>query len=263
MIKMVVFDVDGTLYDCVNHEIPLSAIQAIHKMKEKGILFVIATGRAHYGLGKALNDLQPDYILSINGGCLVDRCHHILHAHTFNLEEVQSLIDFCHQNQAGLLWKFPQHMYIYQYPEKIDWIEGQMRSDIGTEPFIHCPSQDHHLIESPMACCIHANSKKVQEFQKNHQTIDFIQYSEQGYDVVPKGINKGVGLSDLMNYLNLSSNEVICIGDNYNDLEMMKKVDFSIAMGNAVDEVKKWASYTTLASSENGIAHALQYLKII
>ena len=52
-IKMLVFDVDGTLYDLVEHCIPTSCIEAIKQAKEHGYIFVIATGRAHYGLGKS------------------------------------------------------------------------------------------------------------------------------------------------------------------------------------------------------------------
>ena len=60
MIKMLVFDVDGTLYDLNRHEIPRSCQEAIAKAKRSGLIFVIATGRTHYGLGAALNALEPD-----------------------------------------------------------------------------------------------------------------------------------------------------------------------------------------------------------
>ncbi len=82
-IKMIVFDVDGTLYDLVRHEIPHSAVTAIQKAKQNGILFVIATGRTYYGLGKALNDLQPDYILSVSGGVVTDQNQKIITHHDF------------------------------------------------------------------------------------------------------------------------------------------------------------------------------------
>lgn len=94
-------------------------------------------------------------------------------------------------------------------------------------------------------------------------SIAFLRYSEDGFDVVPKGINKSVGLKDLMDYLHLSHDEVACIGDNYNDLEMMEIAGTAIAMGNAIPEVKAKADFITTASDQDGIANALKYLGCI
>ena len=259
-IKMLVFDVDGTLYDLKKHEIPLSTILAIQKAKENGYLFVIATGRAHYGLGKALNDLKPDYILSVSGGMVVNSHHEVISHHDFIKEDVEELLDFCHENEAGLVFKFMDHMYIYQHPEKIDWLKGQMESDIGNEPFIDCPQQNAHHFSLPQSACIHADPIQVQKAFGNHPRIEFVQYSKDGYDVVLKGINKGVGLKELRNFLKLKKEEVACFGDNFNDLEMMEEAGFSIAMGNAIDEVKDIADYITTSSDQDGIYHALKYL---
>lgn len=259
-IKMLVFDVDGTLYDLVKHEIPSSAIKAIQKAKENGYYFVIATGRAHYGLGKALNDLKPDFILSVSGGMVVNANHEVITHHDLEKNDVLELIDFCHQQEAGLVFKFMDHMYIYQYPEKVDWLKGQMESDIGHEPFIDCPTQDRHLVEMPQSASVHADPNEVDRVYGNHPRIQFIQYSKDGYDVVLRGINKGVGLKELMDYLHLEKDEVACIGDNYNDLEMMDVAGYKVAMGNAIDELKEMADFVTTSSDQDGIYHALKHL---
>lgn len=259
-IKMLVFDVDGTLYDLVKHEIPLSAVAAIQKAKENGYYFVIASGRAHYGLGKALNDLHPDFVLAMSGGVVVKGTHQVISHHDFNDADVQQLLDFCHEQDAGLIFKFLDHMYIYQHPEKIDWLEGQMNSDIGKEPFRDCPMQNQHLFARPQSASIHADPKVVEKVFANHERIQFLPYSADGFDVVLKGMNKGVGLRTLMDYLQLSKEEVACIGDNFNDLEMMQTAGYRIAMGNAIDEIKEIADYVTTASDQDGIYRALKHL---
>ena len=259
-IKMLVFDVDGTLYDLTNHEIPLSAVNAIKQAKKNGYDFVIATGRAHYGLGKALNDLHPDFVLSVSGGVIVDHNQHVISHHDFQKQDVEQLLEFAHQYEAGLIFKFLDHMYIYQHPEKIDWLEGQINSDIGKTPFIDCPMQDHHHIALPQSASIHADPKAVEQVFAHHPRISFLPYSADGYDVVLKGINKGVGLQTLMEHLHLQKEEVACIGDNYNDLEMMQVAGYRIAMGNAVKEVKENADFVTSDSNQDGIYHALRHL---
>lgn len=262
-IKMLVFDVDGTLYDLVEHCIPTSCIKAIKQAKENGYIFVIATGRAHYGLGKALHDLQPDYILSASGGVVVDKDGKVISYHDISAQAVHELLDFCHKEEAGLVFKFLDHMYIYQHAEKIDWLKGQMESDIGKAPFIFHEEQTRHLQDLPQSASVHADPKMVKEVFQDHKEIAFLQYSKDGYDVVPQGVHKGIGLQELMDYLHLTKEEVACFGDNYNDLEMMDVAGWRIAMGNAIDELKEKADYVTTASHEDGIYLALQHLHCI
>ena len=115
--KMAVFDVDGTLYDLDEHIVPESCKEALVQMKNNGILFSIATGRAHYGLGKAINDLHADYILAANGGVVVDKNKTILSHCDMTLQECEDLLDFAHKTDAGLVFKFPDHVH-FPVPRK-------------------------------------------------------------------------------------------------------------------------------------------------
>lgn len=261
-IKMLVFDVDGTLYDLKRHEIPNSCIKAISLAKEHGYLFVIATGRAHYGLGAALESLGADYILSSNGGVIVDKKNNIISHNDITLPECEQLLSFAHKEEAGLIFKFLDHMYIYQHPEKVDWLQGQLESDIGDAPFIHHIEQNQHRKTLPQSASIHASAMAVEAFSKQ-SSLSFHQFSECGFDVAMQGVNKGSGLSSLMKHLHLSQEEVVCFGDNYNDLEMMEVAGYAVAMGNAVAQVKQKADFITSACDQDGIYHALQHLHCI
>ena len=143
-LKLIIFDVDGTLYDLKSHCIQQSCTEAIRQLKRNKIRFAIASGRAHYGMGKALNDLRADYIIADSGGVIVDSEGNMLYHEDMPFAECCQLLEFARQEEAGLVYKFPQHMYIYQHPEKVDWLQGQMNSDIGSEPFIFHPEQDRH-----------------------------------------------------------------------------------------------------------------------
>lgn len=262
-IKMIVFDVDGTLYDLEKKEIPSSTIYAINKLKKLGIKFVIASGRTHYALGKAINDLNPDYIISCSGSVISDSNKKIINSIDISKHDTQTLVDFANKYDAGLVFKFDDHMYIYNHPEKINWLKGQMESDIGKEPFIFHPEQTRHFANLPQACCIHADETLINDILKPNTNLAFLKYITDGYDVITKGTNKAVGLKMLLDHLQMQEDEVMCFGDNYNDIEMMKMIKNSVAMGNAVDEIKAIASYTTTKSSDNGIYNALIKLGII
>lgn len=224
--------------------------------------FVIATGRAHYGLGAALESLGADYILSSNGGVIVDKENKVISHTDITLSECDQLLTFAHHVEAGLIFKFLDHMYIYQHPEKVDWLQGQLESDIGSAPFIHHPQQIHHQEVLPQSASIHADAKQIEAFAKQ-SSLSFHQFSESGFDVAPQGVNKGSGLTTLMRHLHLTKEEVVCFGDNYNDLEMMEIAGYAVAMGNAVTKVKQKADYITSACDQDGIYLALQHLHCI
>lgn len=262
MIKMCIFDVDGTLYDYYHHRILDSTIETIQKLKENNIICVIATGRVHYGLGRALDDLKMDYVIAVNGAVIASQ-DEVLERFDFSLEDVLDILTFSREEEAGLCFKFIDKTYIYQHPEKIDWYEGQTKSDIGTGPFKDCFSQDHHFIDLPQSASIHAPYDKIKMAFQKHPRLDFVQYSEDGFDIVLKGINKGVGIEKLANLLNIQKDEIMVIGDNYNDLEMFDKAGIRVAMGNAVEAVKEKADYVTADCASDGIYQAAKYFNLI
>ena len=262
MIKLCIFDVDGTLYDLKQHRIPDSTILAIQKLKEKGILCCIATGRCHYALGKALNDLNMDYVIAVNGNVIVDQNQNVLYRQDLDSQEVEKLVSFALENQAGFCLKFIDAIYIYQYPEKIDWFEGQINSDIGKEPFKDGSAMNHHKMASPQSASIHASKHQIEKAFKE-SNLDFLQYSEDGFDVVSKHSSKKTGIEKLMSLCNIKRNEIVVFGDNYNDLEMFQTADIRVAMGNAVDELKQHATFITKDCDQDGIYHACVRLKLI
>ena len=75
--------------------------------------------------------------------------------------------------------------------------------------------------------------------------------------------NKAIGIQKLLEYLNISKDEVIAFGDGHNDAEMLEYVGLGIAMGNALDKVKKASNYITTRIDDDGIYNALKHFNII
>ena len=263
MIKMCVFDVDGTLFDLKTRTILESTVVALKKLQENGIKICVASGRCHYALGSTLNALNFDYVVAVNGAVVVDKDKNILYRNDFTQDDVNQLNEFCYEYDAGLIWKFIDHMYVYQNPDKVHWYAKQIASDIGKEPFIDCFEKNRHLVDIPQSCSIHVDPLAVSEVFGDSSTIDFIQYSADGYDVVVKGNDKGKGLHQLLAMTGVSEDEVIVFGDNLNDLAMFKVAGVGVAMGNAVDEVKQIATYITDDSDQDGIYNACKHFNLI
>ena len=79
-------------------------------------------------------------------------------------------------------------------------------------------------------------------------------------EVMGKNIDKAASLQRLIEHLGIKQDEVICFGDGYNDLTMIKFAGLGVAMANSVDDVKKHANYVTLSNDEEGIYECLKIL---
>ena len=72
-----------------------------------------------------------------------------------------------------------------------------------------------------------------------------------------KDCNKAIGLEKLAQYLKISKEEIIAIGDADNDKEMIEYAGLGVAMGNAKDEIKQLADFVTKSNEEDGVAYVI------
>jgi Cof subfamily protein (haloacid dehalogenase superfamily) len=82
-------------------------------------------------------------------------------------------------------------------------------------------------------------------------------------DVVPMGISKRVGIDKMLEHFQIGLDECMAFGDGGNDIQMLSHVGIGIAMGNASDEVKKYADYITDSVDEDGVFKALKHFNVI
>ena len=94
MLKLLVFDVDGTLYDLKHHEIPQSCRKAIARAKQNGLRFCHCDRPDALWVRAALNAPQPDYILAVNGAVVADGQGRILSHHDFTPAMVERINAF-------------------------------------------------------------------------------------------------------------------------------------------------------------------------
>jgi hydroxymethylpyrimidine pyrophosphatase-like HAD family hydrolase len=79
-------------------------------------------------------------------------------------------------------------------------------------------------------------------------------------DVTPAGTNKGTLVAELARRLAVPSEEIVTLGDMENDVAMFRNSGFSIAMGNATEEVKRAANAVTVTNDQDGFAAAIEQI---
>lgn len=259
--KFIVSDLDETLLND-EHQVCQANIDAIHKAGSLGVKFIPATGRGYKSIEDTLKTLnlygkENEYVLSLNG-CSI----------THNLDESSLLFDGLDFETIHDLYQFGRTkdvcihiytrdtVYVYNFNEdERNRFHAQGVSYIElTEPSID------FLKNQPIAKILYENlntdylesfETDMKDLTKNKVTIS---YSSNRYMEFNKiGVNKGDAMLKLAEMLDVKQEEIIAVGDNYNDLSMLSKAGLSVAAGNAVEAVKQQCDYVCKNTHNDGV----------
>lgn len=261
--KVIAFDLDGTLVDDQKHLLP-STLTSVLQVQQMGIKVVLATGRPTFGTLHIAEQLRlaeyGGYIVSYNGG-KITACHtgEIIARHTIPLELIPTI--YTKVNEAGLqmlsyrrgeiLTEEPHHPLV----EIESWVNGNM-------PVTEVANLVEALQKEPFKIAVLGKQQEVLDM-KTILELELgnrlsITVSHEGFlEIAPLQVEKGNALSFLLKELNASPEELIAVGDNYNDIGMMQIAGLGVAMANASEAVKRMADYVTTSNTSNGIQHLI------
>lgn len=257
MYRLIACDLDETLLDKDRHVSPKTQ-ETIQTAETKGLIFVPATGRGFYSINQTIQELgaagQPQhYMIGFNGGIIVEnQGPRIIKEFPLSFELLNRLFDFGSQYDVAIhLYTFEQTYVYHSNPDEDRYLttiphEKRLDNDLQFLKNQTCykvlfQNLDRHYLE-----------KLQQDLPKDLQAALEISYSSNRYiEFNPKGVNKGMALELLAEYLKLPMNETIAIGDNANDLAMIEAAALGVAVANAVPSVKTAAQHITTANHEH------------
>jgi Cof subfamily protein (haloacid dehalogenase superfamily) len=258
-ISLVLADVDGTL---VNEQKVLTkrAQAAVQHLREAGIRFAITSGRPPRGMAMLLDDLKLDTpIAGFNGGIFVTPQLAIIEQKTLPDDIAAQAIELI--RACGLdAWVYrgndwlitnadaphvAREAWTVQFKPTIVGDVGGNRRQIAK---IVGVSDEHDKVQR---CEAEAQAAFGQRATANRSQPYYV-------DITHKDANKGAVVEFLSQHLEVPVAEIATIGDQPNDVLMFKRSGFSIAMGNASDQVKEQASVTTDTYNDEGFAKAME-----
>jgi Cof subfamily protein (haloacid dehalogenase superfamily) len=262
--KLICLDIDGTLLNS-QHQISPSTKAIIQRVvNEKQAPVILVSARMPKGirfLQRELNISQP--IICYSGALVMDHETGILLNQTITLSQVQQAYDLARTVGAHMSLYGGDEWFI---EESDEWAE-QESAITNISPSIMKfrellqrwgeentgPNKILYMAE-PGA--IHRLERRL----KGHFSDNLNIYpSKPTYlEIMPKNASKTSAIEFLCRRLAIHRSEIIAIGDNYNDLDMLKFAGLGIAMGNAPDPVKLSAAEVTLSNDEEGVAAAIQ-----
>jgi hydroxymethylpyrimidine pyrophosphatase-like HAD family hydrolase len=100
--------------------------------------------------------------------------------------------------------------------------------------------------------------KAVRQLEKVVTGLDMLESAPGRLELVSTGVSKAKGLQMLGNYLGITSGQMVAIGAQDTDVEMIKQVGLGVAMGNATESVKNVADWLTRSNEQNGVSYMIK-----
>lgn len=256
-IKMVFFDIDDTLRVKDTGYMPESIKTVFAKLKEKGILTGIASGRARYGVPKEVQDLNADYCVKLNGAYAKDNQKNIIFQAPIPDEIVVRYKEWAdavgiHYGMAG------RHEAVLS-----------VRNDLVSNTIDHVyeglevdPNyNEKHDIYQMWTFEEKGDALQLPDDLAEH--LRLVRWHDNSSDVVLKGTSKALGVSKVVEHLGLKPENILVFGDERNDLELFDYAGISVAMEISHPLTKEKADFITKKVEEDGIQYALEELGLI
>jgi len=270
-IQLIAMDLDGTLLHTDGH-IPAANARAIREAAASGVEIVIVTGRRFTSARTIAGEIACDVHLICSNGALIKSCDGTTHfrqllASATARAVLEATAEF--RGSAGVIFDRPRERQIYF--ERVDW-EGPF---VG--PYLR-RHRDQVAVVSPLTQCLDGEDpveilyldtcsrvtrtiKILESLAPEHKfTLALTEYPHRDLsmlDVLAPGVNKGTALAEWVRLRGVPRENVMAIGDNWNDREMLEYAGLPIVMGNSIPELKSLGWSVTGTNDDCGLAEAI------
>lgn len=262
MYKLVAIDMDGTLLRG-DHTISPKTKEKLIEAKNSGVKIVITSGRPIEGLKNYLEELnfvgEEEYLIAYNGGMVYNtKDFSVISEIGLKGKDIKDINKLAKKLGVNLHGYSDRGLLI---EERTELSEEEINIVNIKENIINFDTEIDDN-ETVVKGILVASPEKIDEITNKIPNEYFEKYNIVRsvpfmLEVLNKECHKANGIQKLCEYLNLSRDEVIAIGDAANDQEMIKFAGLGVAMGNASDEIKGIADYVTDTNENDGICKVI------
>ena len=256
--KLIVLDVDGTLVND-KKQITEKTMLAIKKAQKENIIVTIASGRPLSGLQEYTSLFGNVYYITYNGASIMNLKENIIYEKHILKETSDEIINYClndsypKDNNLNIIVWNDNVLYVNKINDDILFYEKTS----GMKAIVF---QDYNFLKVNKIIIYGENKylQVVKKHFKNNKNIN-CEFSSANYlEFFDINVSKGNALKILGNLLNIHQEELVAIGDNFNDLSMIEYAGLGIAMGNSPQEIKDKSKVVTLTNEKDGVAFAIE-----
>lgn len=262
--KMIVLDLDGTLTNNQKQITPKTK-EALINIQEKGVKVVLASGRPTYGITPLANELKINryngFILAFNGGKIIDySAMETVFEQTIDKPVVEVLYNAAQREGMAILTYQGQGIVTSQKAN--NYVEHEAL--INKMPVAQYNDFVNQVQYPLNKCLIVGDPQPLKQLGERLSQVlkgqaEVYRSANFFLECVPPGVDKAQSLERLLEITGISRDEVVAVGDGYNDVSMLEYAGLGVAMANSPEEVKEHANYVTTADNENdGVAEVVE-----
>lgn len=261
-IKLIALDTDGTLLDS-HGKILNSTKNAVKKALNQGIKVVICSGRPIAGLKHYMDELEiigPDqYVVTLNGAITRTANNKIMTKDLVDINFYRPMLAFAvkHTVPFNIV---DEDSKIITADHTIDPIVYIQAYENMAPLYVRTPDEIEDTVQIAKGCYVgdpdtldHIEPLVHEKFGKD---LYVVRSDDHFLELLNSKVNKGNGLKELCEKLDIKPSEAMAIGDGRNDITMFNFAGTSVAMENGSAEVKKVADYVTASNDQDGISKA-------
>lgn len=259
MYKLIAIDVDDTL---LNDDIQVTDAtkQALAAAVAKGVTVTLATGRMFASAQKIARQIELNVPIITYQGSLVKTLldGQVLYERSVPADAAEELFRYCRDNGLHLQLYVRDELYTTEDNDKVRAYSKLSNVPYTVEPdyarLLREPLTKMLIIDDPARLDEVAEALRPLIGDRVHITKSKAHYLE----FMHKEGTKGHAVAFLAERIGCPTEQVIAIGDSWNDHEMIEVAGLGVAMGNAVPSLKAIADYVTLTNNEEGVRHVIE-----
>jgi len=287
MYKLAAIDLDGTMlnqYGLVTEKTK----ESIQKAQESGIEVIIASGRPIDSIKTIAKEIKSEkYFISGNGAIIYDITNdEIIYENTLKKQKALDIIKICEENsiyyniytEKEIIAKSLQCNVLYYHKENANKEENEKTHiNIVEDMYDYVASRDEKIIKITVCENNQAIFNSIIKKLKEIGEIEILEVSHmsrkmirQGTEEIPieyfyteisaKNVDKWNAIEFLKEKMNIKTEEIIAIGDNFNDRKMIENAGLGIAMGQSNPSIRESAKQVTETNAEDGVSNVLQQI---
>lgn len=257
--KAIVIDLDGTLLNS-DKSISAKSIEVLTRIKKTGIRLVFATARPPRSINYDKCDIKEMGSMVYYNGAYIDCNITGISCHLGIDPKLGSeVIDYISQldEEAEVSVEIQDNWFSHK---KLDYkVSEVMRTDHNPK-FLDLESIKSRELTKILLTSFNYSEKLIERYKDE---LNIIQTdNRQIIQVMAKGVNKAMAVKMITEKLGIEMDEVVCFGDDYNDLDLFEACGYSVAMENGISALKQLASEVTKSNDEDGVGIVLERLLV-
>ncbi len=270
MIRLIALDVDGTLLDSA-WRVPAANHDAIRRATDAGLEVVLVTGRRFDFLRPVVDQIDAPLTLIVSGGAIVkSRDGRTLARHLLPAGVARAVVGATRDYRDATALVFDRPLAAQVVHERLDIRDAHRRAyfERNRDFIIEAVPLESALVEDPIQVMFSGGVARMRDLVALIRALEVsgsvavavTEYEQRDFslvDVNRAGCTKGATLAEWVARQGIAPAEVMAVGDNYNDREMLEFAGLPVVMGNAVEPLKRLGWPVTLDNDHGGVAAAI------